>query len=395
MAVNVVRDWAQDFDHLDPAWVNDPFPLWDDLRATCPIATTRRYGGVYLPTRYADVRAIAYDPHHFSSRTIIVRETPLLKPFHAPPMTADEPRHRPARMVLLPGFTVAEAERHRDGTRRTARGLLGRIGEADRIDAARLYAHPLALSVMMRILGLPPGDEGLFEAWTRAVIITGITDPEVVARGADEMAAYFHRQILMRRRRPGDDAISRLLEARYRDVPVPIPQLVATLRLVMLAGIDTTASVIGAALWHLARHEGHRRALLAEPDLMPRAVEEFLRAYAPTTMAREVVRPTVLGGVRFERGRLVLLCFPAANRDPSVFANPEEIDFSRDTRKHLAFGIGIHRCIGMHAARMIIGVALAEWLAAFPAFALDAPSGVVWSPGTVRGPTRLPLVVAR
>jgi len=273
-----------------------------------------------------------------------------------------------------------------------AQRLLAQVTETGRTDAARDYAYPLALSVMMRILGLPSKDAALFNAWTRAVVITGITEPDVVARGADEMAAYFQRQISERREHPGDDLISRLLDARYQDVPAPTSHLVATLRLLVLAGIDTTASVIGSALWHLAQHDKDRRVLQAQPDLIPRSVEEFLRAYAPTTMARQVAKTTDLGGVTFERGHLVLLCFPAANRDPLVFDKPDTIDFLRDNRKSLAFGIGIHRCIGMHFARMIIDVALREWHASCPEFAIDDSSKVEWSPGTVRGPARLPIV---
>jgi len=100
-----VKDWATDFDHLDPRWVNDPYPIWDELRQKCPIAHTDRFKGVYLPTRYEDVRAIAYDPEHFSSRKVIVREAPPPSNNGAPPITSDPPRHRLARMVLLPPFT--------------------------------------------------------------------------------------------------------------------------------------------------------------------------------------------------------------------------------------------------------------------------------------------------
>src|SRR5690349_17935250 len=100
-----VKDWTTDFDHLDPRWVEDPFPIWDELRQKCPIAHTERFNGVYLPTRYEDVRAIAYDPEHFSSRKVIVRESPPPANNGAPPITSDPPRHRLARMALLPPFT--------------------------------------------------------------------------------------------------------------------------------------------------------------------------------------------------------------------------------------------------------------------------------------------------
>ncbi len=209
------------------------------------------------------------------------------------------------------------------------------------------------------------------------------------------MTAYFRAQTEKRRAAPGagDDLISHLLAARINGNPLSDNHFFGTLRLLLVAGIDTTWSAIGACLWHLATHDADRRRLAAEPELLPVAVEEFLRAYAPVTMAREVVKETRINGTAFKPGEMVLLSFPAANRDPAMFADADRVVIERRENRHAAFGLGIHRCIGSNLARMEIRIALEQWLARVPEFRLAPNAAVKWSEGSVRGPRRLPLVL--
>ena len=169
--------------------------------------------------------------------------------------------------------------------------------------------------------------------------------------------------------------------------------VIGSLRLLLIAGIDTTWSAIGSCVWHLATHTEDRRRLVAEPALMPTAIEELLRAYAPVTMAREVVKETEINGCTFKPGEMVLLSFPAANRDPAMFPDADKVMLDRKENRHAAFGLGIHRCAGSHLARMELRVALEVWLAAFPQFELADPDAVRWSGGQVRGPRILPVRV--
>jgi cytochrome P450 len=206
------------------------------------------------------------------------------------------------------------------------------------------------------------------------------------------MTAYFSERMTARRASPRDDLISYFVHTRIDGELMTEQHINGTLRLLLIAGIDTTWSAIGSCLWHLAGHPADRERLLAEPELMPFAVEEFLRAYAPVTMAREVVAETRVNGCRFEAGQMVLLSFPAANRDPAVFPDADRVVIDRKENRHAAFGLGIHRCVGSNLARMEIRVALQEWLARIPTFRLDANGVVKWSEGTVRGPRRLPVL---
>ena len=161
--------------------------------------------------------------------------------------------------------------------------------------------------------------------------------------------------------------------------------------LMLIAGIDTTWSSIGSALWHLAQHPDDRRRLVEEPALIPTAVEELLRAYSPVTMARIARHDTMIGDREVKEGERVLLSFPAANRDPAVFDRPDEVIIDREVNRHVAFGAGIHRCVGSNLARMEMQVAIEEFLAMIPDFELADPDAVTWAGGQVRGPRNLPI----
>jgi cytochrome P450 len=387
-----VSDWATDFDHLDPRWIEDPYPIWDGLRSACPIAHTERYRGVYFPSRYEDVRAVANDTEHFSSRRIIVRSTPPPR-IPAPPITSDPPAHRPAKNVLLPVFTPDAIKRQEPHARAICNKLIDRFAGERGCDAAVDYAQEIPARIIAHMLGLPDDEGDRFRTWIHEVLEIGITEPAVLMRAIGEMTKYFLAEVEKRRTAPTDDLISFLLGAKIDGQPLAEDHLLGTLRLLLVAGIDTTWSAIGACFWHLARHAEDRRRLAAEPELIPTAVEEFLRAYAPVTMAREVVKETTINGCPFKPGEMVLLSFPAANRDPAVFRDADRVLIDRTENRHAAFGLGIHRCIGSNLARMEITVALQEWFRRIPEFTLDPAATVTWSEGTVRGPRKVPVLL--
>jgi cytochrome P450 len=165
----------------------------------------------------------------------------------------------------------------------------------------------------------------------------------------------------------------------------------STCNLLLIAGIDTTWSSIGSALWHLATHPDDRRRLVVEPELLPVAVEELLRVYSPVTMGRLATEDVTLNGVTIPAGSRVLMNFPAANRDPAQFPDPDTVMIDRAQNRHVAFGIGIHRCAGSNLARMEMQVALSVFLERIPDFELDDRAAVSWCGGQVRGPRTLPL----
>jgi cytochrome P450 len=381
------RDWATDFDHLDPRWAQDPFPIWAGLRNACPVAHTDRFQGCYFPSTYAGVRAVAYDTENFSSRRIIVRDE-RINPVPAPPITSDPPEHKPWKHAVLPPFTPDEVAKLEPRTRAVCNALIESF-PAEGCDVAEMYTRHIPVRVIAHMLGLPESDGDMFRRWIHEILELGITDPSVIMPNTMEMHAYFAAEIAKRQANPTDDLITRMMRTRIGGQPADPAHVVGVLRLLLIAGIDTTWSAIGSALWHLAEHPEDAARLRAEPALMPTAIEEFLRAFAPVTMAREVVGETEVEGCPMKAGHMVLLSFPAANRDPAVFPDPDRVILDRAENRHAAFGLGIHRCVGSNLARMELTVAVETFLQRVPAFRMAGP--VRWAVGTVRGPRSLPM----
>jgi cytochrome P450 len=394
-----VGDFAADFDHTDPAWVADPYPIWDDLRQRCPVAHSDRYGGAWLPVTHDLVSEVAYDHEHFTSRSVVVSERrpgpdDLPAPIGlSPPITSDPPFHAIARRMLLPAFTPTPTAALEPFTRELCRELLKATHGRTSFDAAVEYAQHIPVRVIVRFLGFRQEDADMFRSIIRLVLEeVDLPADERDKRFAD-VDAFMDAQIEDHIAHPRDDLTSFLLEAEIDGHKLPVELVRGTMILLMIAGIDTTWSAIGASLWHLARHPGDRRRLATEPGLMDTAIEELLRAYAPVTMARLVATDFDFHGHAFKEGDWLLLPFPAANRDPAVFENPGQVQLDRARNRHAAFGLGRHRCLGSNLARMELRVALEEWLARYPDFELSDPAAVTWSAGQVRGPRTLPVTI--
>ena len=391
-----VTDWVRDFDHTDPAWTENPFPIWEKLRAVSPVVHTDRFLGCYLPTTYQAVKEIAYDTEHFSSRRVIVRDIRPEQTASAPPITSDPPAHKPAKQLLLPPFTPDAMKKLEPRVRAICNELIDEFIADGKCDAAARYTKHIPVRAIAHMLGIPEKDGELFIKWIHGILELGIKDDNALMSAVQEMDAYFADHIEHRKKHPSDDLISTLMNARDKDgQPLSDQHVRGSLRLLLIAGIDTTWSAIGSSLWHLAKTPADRNRLIAEPELMPLAVEELLRAYSPVTMAREVVKETTVSGCPVKPGNMVLLSFPAANRDPVMFPDADKVVIDRKENRHAAFGLGIHRCVGSNLARMEMTVAIEEWLKRIPDFRLDPAGNVTWSEGTVRGPRQLPMLFGK
>jgi cytochrome P450 len=390
-----VSDWATDFSHLEPEWSADPYPIQDDLRQRCPIAHTDRFGGGWLPTRYEEVAAIAYDTDKFSSRSIIMgnfRPPVDIAPVGgSPPISSDPPFHHDARRLLLPAFTKSAVSRYEPGTRAFCHSLIDAFDGHDIVDAAHDYAQHIPMRVIADMLGFPQEDGPRFRVFVENTL-EGINLPpeERIAR-MSLLFDYLLDQIHDHLANPREDLTTFLIDAELYGRKLEADHVAGTMALLLIAGIDTTWSAIGASLWHLAKTPQDRQRLVAEPGLLPTAIEEFLRAYAPVTMARLVKEDMHWHGVDMKADDWILLSFPAANRDPAQFDRADQVIIDREVNRHAAFGLGIHRCVGSHLARMELRVALEVWLERFPSFSLADQSAVTWSAGQIRGPRSLPL----
>lgn len=395
-----VVNWATDYDIFDPDYIADPYGIWDELRAACPIAHTDRWGGSWLPTRYADVTEIARDIDRFPSGNGIsvvpimdggngVNASPLLSS-GIPPISADPPLHTWTRRLVLPTMSPARVAEYEVFTRDLCRRLVNDIAERGAGDAALDYAQQIPVRVIGHILGVPESMSATFTEWVRDVLEFA-HDGERRGRGVVAIVGYIQEAVAERQANPLDDFISELLSAENDGEPIGVPVVMGMCALLLIAGIDTTWSSIGSTMWHLATHPADRRRLIAEPELLPTAIEEFLRAYSPVTMARRLTNDVEFGGCPMKAGDRILMNFPAANRDPEVFPDADKVILDRQHNRHVAFGAGIHRCAGSNLARMEIRVAVQEWLARIPDFEVTDPADVTWAGGQVRGPRSIPI----
>jgi len=388
-----VSDLTTDYDIFDPEFVRNPYPSYRQIRESqCPIAHTDRYQGSWLPTRYEDVVAIAQEFETFTSRQILVmppaegRNEGPYADVAAPPITSDPPDHHWHRRLILPVFAPQAVAKYEQSTRDLCNGLIDEFIDKGRADAAADYAQHIPVRVIAAMLGVPLEMEPEFTEWVRGVL-ENMTDNELRMKSFKNIIDFFVGQVEDRKKNPREnDLLTELINAEVEGKKVPIEYVLGVSQLMLVAGIDTTWSAIGSCMWHLAQHPEHRRQLRENPDLWPTAVEELLRVYAPVTMARIVDRDVEFQGCPMKAGDRVLMAFPAANRDPRQFENPDEVVLDRENNRHVAFGSGIHRCAGSNLARLELRVSLQTWLARIPEFELVDPASVTWAGGQVHGP---------
>lgn len=390
-----VTDWVNDWDWLDEQWGENAIDIWNDVRSACPVATTDRYGRAYMPVTMEAVSTVAHDTDNFSSAWIHVSQPDAARR-PAPPITSDPPEHHDHRRLLLPAFNPKRVGLLEGDLRSFCRRLIADLDGAERADAAEQYAQHIPVHGICKLTGIPDGDGDLFRDWIHRSFQLGPRDSAVRAQVAAEMTEYVDEILHDRIDNPSDDMLTDIANATIGDQQIAWELKVGYVRLLILAGVDTTWSAIGSGLWHFAQHPDDVRRLVATDDddaLWTTATEEVLRYYAPVTMARKVVGETEVAGCPVRPGEQMLLTFPAANHDPEAFEAANEFRIDRARNRHLAFGLGIHRCVGSNLARLELLVALQEWLRAFPDYRLDRSRPTTWANGQIRGPRNVPVLL--
>lgn len=390
-----VADWSTDYDIFDPDYVRNPYPIWSDLRQRCPMAHTDRWGGSWLPTTYEDVTNIARDIDTFPSGGGIAvvpppvavdgQAGPVLLPYGVPPISADPPLHTWTRRLILPWMSPQKSAAYEPMTRDLCNRLIDSFIDKGECDVAADYAQQIPVRVIAHILGVPDDLSDTFTGWVRDTLEFAY-DEERRRRGILGVINFFQEAVAHRRQNPSDDLISELLHTEIDGKPIEESVILGMCSLLLIAGVDTTWSSIGSSLWHLATHPDDRHRLANDADLLPTAIEEFLRAYSPVTMARRLLEDVDYNGCPMKAGERILMNFPGANRDPRVFEDPDRVIIDRQVNRHVAFGAGIHRCAGSNLARMELRVSIEVFLQRIPEFELIAPDEVTWAGGQVRGP---------
>lgn len=394
-----VHDWTTDYDIFDAEYVVDPTPVWSDLRAGCPMARTDRRGiRSWLPTKYADVQALAKIVPELSSKDPLVVTLPAdmgvdnSSGLNAPPISADPPEQVWTRRMILPAFSPKAVEAHRAFTTNLANELIDGFIDRGSCDAAVDYAQQIPPRVIAHFLGFDPSRADEFVEWVRGVLELGLFDPKTRVKYRDIVQQFLIEEVVSRAKNPRDDYLSELLtmdvpEMKGREVEV----VVGIANLLLIAGIDTTWSSIGSALYHFGTHADDRRRLASDSTLFSTAIEEMLRFYSPVTMARMAQTDVPFADITIREGEKVLMNFPGANHDEDAFEDADKVLIDRTRNRHIAFGSGIHRCAGSNLARLEMDVAVRTWFERIPEFEVADTDEVTWAGGQVRGPRKLPM----
>ncbi|MEV7010076.1 cytochrome P450 [Streptosporangium sp. NPDC051022] len=347
-----------EFDPHDPSiTASNLHEIYDDLRSGCPVSRGSKYGGYWLLTRYDDVRAAALDADTFSSAHGVY--LPAVSEERFPLLEMDDPEHRAYRKVLASRFNNMVAKRWEPRIREIVNELVDSFVDRGEADLVADFAEPLPLTVIGEVFGLSPENRAQVrkDAFDFLACASGSPD---AAEALERMLSRWERLAAERREEPADDLLTSLTQANFGEWDGS-DRLIARLMFTLsFGGHDTTILVLGSMLLHLARNPEQRRQLIDDPSLIPAAVEELLRLYAPLhNFRRDATRDTTVGGREIQAGDPVLLGWGAANRDPEKFPDPAKADFTRpNARDHLTFGAGTHACIGQFIARVELVTAL-------------------------------------
>lgn len=397
-----VSDWATDFDHLTDEWRDHSVEITADLRERCPVASTERFYGAYLVTRYDDVADVARQTDVFSSRITLINDNhPDKVKLEIPPITLDPPYHGPIRRALLPAFNPREVDQLEPFVVEMTNRLVDGLIDQELVDGALDYAQLVPVEVMAHLFGVPPEMGPQFRTWVDGMLKDGVTDLEIARKANREVQAYFAEQLADRRKHPADDLVTMVLNAEAEEEdgtvrPFTERERIGALFVLLLGGVDTTWSLLGSSLMFLGSHPEHLQQLRDDPGLIDSAIEELLRYFAPVTIARVITDDAEIAGCPVDAGKRLLLSYPSANRDGTHFDRPDEVIFDRQKNRHMTFGVGIHRCLGSNLARMEVRVALETWLARIPQFEMTIDEDEIeWTVGPVRGPRRVPLRIIK
>ncbi|QJS08326.1 cytochrome P450 [Streptomyces argyrophyllae] len=391
--------------YADPAFVADPFPLYRRLREEGPVRRAIIAGGLdaWLVTRYEDGLAALSDPRLSSdvrdaSDPRLIAQLPEFEreSMMSTMLRCDPPDHTRLRRLVSKAFTARRVAELRPRVQEITDRLLEAVAPAGRAELVADFALPLPVTVISELMGVPVDERYYFQRWTDAMLVRGeeMPDPLVVDEAWHRMRAYVTKHLEAKRARPGDDLLSALIDAHDQEQRLSHDELIAMTFLLLVAGYVTTVNLIAGGIAALLTHPDQLTLLRDRPELLPDAIEEFLRHDGPVSpgIARFAREDVEIAGVRVPRGATVLVASAIADRDPARFPDPDRLDITRRDNGHLAFGHGIHYCLGAPLARLEGEVAIGTVLRRLPDLALAVPpADLTWRPGGLRGPARLPV----
>ena len=387
-------------DLFDPAFKADPYPTYARLRSTDPIHRTALPDGrgVWLITRYEDVFAVLKDGRFVKDwRKAMTPEQlaqippipDVLKPLSSNMLDTDPPDHERLRALVSKAFTPRLIERMRGRVQAIADSLLDAVEDQRRMDLIDDYAFPLPITVIAELLGVPAEDRNSFREWSDAAV-SGDSSQDYVEKvlipNMHAFLDYLRAMFDEKRENPREDLISALVQAEKAGDKLSEDELLGMVFLLLVAGHETTVNLIGNGMLALLQHPDQLQRLREDPALIKPAIEELLRYDGPVEAATErfASEDVPIGETVIPRGEMVLVVLAGADHDPERFPDPDALDITRADNKHLAFGKGIHHCLGAPLARMEGQIAISTLLGRMPNLRLkDSPESLVWRQGLI------------
>lgn len=384
----------------------NPYPMYAGLRLEDPVHWSQLFEAWVL-TRYRDVSALLTDSRFSADRrqanNRIVQEALKREQEFGPfgrtqtMLTSDPPQHTRLRRLVSKAFTPRMVEGLRPRIQEIVDDLLGRAAEAGHMDVVRDLSYPLPVIVIAEMLGVPPEHRDRFKAWSDDIVATlgGPMVPEPVlqqgSKSIHELAEYIRAVIAERRQEPRDDLISGLIAAEEQGQILSEDEMLATAMLLLVAGNETTTNLIGNGMLALLRNPDQLCMLWDDPSLIPMAIEELLRYDGPVqATSRVAMEDMEIDGRPIEKGQVVFALLAAANHDPAQFEEPDRLDITRHPNEHLAFGDGMHFCLGAPLARAEAQIAIGSLVQRFAT--LEAAGDPVWGGSFIlRGVKSLPI----
>jgi cytochrome P450 len=390
------------FNPMDPEFVADPYPMYHRLRAEDPVHHSPL--GFWVLTRYPDVLAMLRDPRLIKepiAAFVAARFGVAVPPgLGLSMLDRDPPDHTRLRGLVSKAFTPRALERLRPEIQQIVDGLLDEVRGRGSMDLIEEFAYPLPVRVICEMLGVPVKDHERFKAWGLDIArgldaIMLPPDSPVGQRsvsGRRALAEYFRELIAERRAAPRDDMLSALIAAEEAGDTLNEEELLATCILLLVAGHETTVNLIGNGMLALLRHPAELRKLRDNPRLIGSAVEELLRFDGPVQRTARIPSEDItIGGQTIGKGEMVMPFLGAADRDPTQFPDPDRLDITRSDNRHIAFGMGIHFCLGAPLARMEGQIAINTLLARLPRLTLATDQPRFRQSLTLRGLEALPV----
>jgi cytochrome P450 len=386
-----------DIDPIPQVWQDDPAPVYRTLREEHPVYYCAPRD-LWVLTRYGDIQNVIRSPEGFSSALGVVPsgfapEMPTI-------ITVDPPVHTLMRRAVQRAFTPRRIAELEERVHAVAIDLLdtidlGSSASGAEIDAFAAFTDPLPFTVLAELIGVDHESHDLFKRCGDAMTYATDLDPEESMTAARELTDYLAEVFVARRKAPREDLISVLLTSSPEGDALADEELLGLILLLSVAGTETTTSGLGNALVLFDRYRDDRRRIIEDPSLLAGAVDEVLRFDTPVQgLSRVATTDMEVDGVHIPRGARIHLLFAAANRDPEVFADPDRFDITRTPNNHLAFGFGIHHCVGATLARMEMRVGLSELLARWPDYAVVSDGVVRRRSDTNRAFSKLTVALA-